>query len=112
MFVLVSVWVSVRVLVFEGESVAVGMYSATDSIVNAASVLIFEIAESTRSCGSMSIDVLETLGPEIAAADTKQIRLKPRTPDASTVSGPRYSLIINLEYSWLTSHNEADFGDT
>jgi hypothetical protein len=94
----VSVWVSV--LVFEGEMVAVGIYSATDSMVNAAIVLIFEMAESTKSCGWMSIDSLDTLGPEIAAADTIQIRLKPTTPDASTVSGPRYSLIFNREHSW------------
>jgi hypothetical protein len=88
------------VLVGDGEIVAVGIYSATDSRVNADIVLIFEMAESIRSCGSMARGVVETLGPESAAADTIQNRLKPTTPDASTVSGPRYSLIFNPECSY------------
>lgn len=98
--VLVGVSVWVKVLVGDGEIVAVGIYSATDSRVNADIVLIFEMAESIRSCGSMARGVLDTLGPEIAAADTIQNRLKPTTPDASTVSGPRYSLIFTPEYSY------------
>ena len=85
---------------WEGEIVAVGIYSATDSMVNAAIVLIFEMAESTKSCGWISIDSLDTLGPEIAAAATIQNRLNPTTPEPSTVRGPRYSLIFNREHSW------------
>jgi hypothetical protein len=79
-------------LVSDGERVAVGINSETDCIVKAATVLMFETAESTRSCGCRAIGVLDMLGPAMAAADTMQNRLNPKPPAASTIRGARYSL--------------------
>jgi hypothetical protein len=98
--VTVFVDTSVCVLVFDGESVGVGIYSETESIVRAATVLMFETAESTRSCGCRAIGVRDISGPAIAAADTIQNRLNPKRPAVSTVSGARYSLIFKRDFSY------------
>jgi hypothetical protein len=98
--VAVSVGASVTVLVFDGESVGVGINSETESIVNAATVLRFETAESTRSCGCRAIGVCDISGPAIAAADTIQNRLNPKRPAVSTVRGARYSLIFKRDFSY------------
>ena len=90
-----SVWVTV----FEGEGVNVGINSAMDSTVNAAMVFMFSMAESTISWGPMAIGVFDTLGPAIAAAETRQKRLKPTTPVARTVNGPAYARILTRDLS-------------
>lgn len=98
--VAVSVGASVTVFVFDGESVAVGMNSESESRVKAATVLIFETAESTRSWGCRSIGVLDTLGPAMAAADTMQNRLNPKPPAVSTIRGALYSLSFKRDFSY------------
>lgn len=91
--VLDGVSVGVRVLVFDGDrvGVAVGIYWETACRVNAATVLILLIAESTISCGSRA-DVLGSRGSDNAAADMIQNRLNPKMPVMRTVKGPVYSL--------------------
>jgi hypothetical protein len=83
----------------DGESVAVGKNSATDSRVRAATVLMFEMAESTKSCGCIAA-AFGAPGLVSAAPATMQNKLKPTTPDASTVKGPLYSLIFKREFSY------------
>lgn len=97
---LVGISVCVGMLVADGEIVAVGMYSEMDCTVRAATVLMFEMAESTRSCGSTSIGVFATLGLAMAAADTIQNRLNPTSPAESTVRGARYSLSFKRCFSY------------
>ena len=82
--------------------VVVGMNSEMPSTVRAATVLMgFEKPESTMSRGSISGTTLAA-GLDRAAADTRQIRLKPKTPAARTVSGAVYSRSFTLS-SFLLS---------
>lgn len=95
--VISAVWVSVRV----GVKLGVGIYSATDSMVNATIVFRLEIAESTIFCGSISArSTLGVLGSARAAAVTMQNRLKPKTPVVITVKGPAYALILTCHLSF------------
>ena len=74
----------------------VGRYVAISTAVMAAMVLIgLEKAESTISWAPRS-ETSVFPGPARAAAETMQIRLKPSTPAARTVSGPEYSRIFTL----------------
>jgi hypothetical protein len=61
----------------------------------------FEKAESTMSWAPIS-EVVDDAGFVRAAADTMQIRLKPSTPAANTVSGAEYLRIYN---SYLSTFN-------
>lgn len=98
--VLVNKAVGEETLVSESETVGVGMYSAIDSTVSAATVLMFEMAESTSPWGLIAIGVLAIPGPATAAADTMQNRLNPTSPDVSTVRGARYSLMFKGDFSY------------
>ena len=92
-----SVWVNVK----DAVKVGVGIYSATDSIVNATIVFRLEIAELTIFCGSMSAgSTLGVRGSVRAAADTMQNRLNPTTPVVITVKGPTYALILTYHLSF------------
>jgi hypothetical protein len=106
---LVGWLVSVRVLVFDGTPVAVAIYCDTASTVNAAMVFIFARAESTRFLGCRAIGVLDTLGPDMAAADTMQKKLNPKIPVARTVNGPAYSLIFTRDLSSFIRFKKSDF---
>ena len=88
--------VSVGTPVLDGVVVIVGRYCDTAPTVNAAMVFIFERAESTRLAGPKTIGVFDTCGPAMAAAETRQNKLKPIMPAASTVSGPAYCRILTV----------------
>ena len=90
---MLSTGAGVRVSV--GVRVGVDTYCVMTSTVSAATVLIFENAESTMFCGSMDTGCAAS-APAKATAETTQNKLKPRRPIIKTVNGPEYSRIFTL----------------